>query len=71
MLKTELMAAGCTTTQQPSSQYFVSYWHIPNGSDYDRARIVKMFFSEEEKETVEAIVKHYDWPPEMPVIGKI
>jgi len=33
MPKIALLASGCTTTQQPDSKYFVSYWYIPNGSD--------------------------------------
>ena len=71
MPKIALLASGCTTTQQPDSKYFVSYWYIPNGSDYDQARVVKLFFSEDYKEEVEKIVARYDYPPEMPVICKL
>lgn len=54
---------GGTVRRTESSKFVVSLWHIPNGCDYDRAVLVKVFFDEEEG--ANRYAKMNAMPPEM------
>lgn len=61
----QLIVVGCTYSQKPTSVGYVSFWVVPGGWDYVNAYTYKLFFSEEERASVEVLVKWYEDPPEM------
>jgi hypothetical protein len=52
--------------QQEDSTHVCSMWHIPNGTDYDKAMIMYVFFSSE-KDAL-GFAAQWDAPPEMAVV---
>lgn len=46
-----------------TTTHAVTAWYIPNGSDYDAARVISVFFSSEEQAKAAAL--KFDAPPEM------
>ena len=63
MIFFESQLSGGTFERQSNSVAKVSYWHIPNGSEYDRAEIVEVFFSD--MVIAEQFAKNYSNIPEM------
>lgn len=61
----EILLAGGTVDDQGQA-YAISYWHIPNGTDYDSAVACKCFI--DDKEAADRIALSYDPPPEMAVV---
>lgn len=61
----EILLAGGTVDDQGQA-YAISYWHIPNGTDYDHAIAHKCFI--DDKEVADKIASSYDPPPEMAVV---
>jgi hypothetical protein len=47
----------------------VSFWHIPNGADYEHARAVLAYFPSEE--TAVKFEQKHSYPPEMAVVVPI
>ncbi len=52
--------------QQPDSICYVSFWYIPNGSDYDQAYVVKRYFSD--VGFANKFASKYSNPPEMAMV---
>ncbi len=50
-------------TRTAATTHVVNRWHIPNGSDYHMARVVNLFFGDEQA-AIE-YQKEYRMPPEM------
>jgi hypothetical protein len=63
---TDAVSLGGTVRPQPDTKVAVSFWHIPGGSDYERARAVQAYFSDEE--AAKRFAEKYYYPPEMAMV---
>lgn len=60
---------GGTLTEQADSVCYISYWHVPNGSDYDKASARKVYFSD--RSAAEKLAIKYQNPPELAIVVNI
>lgn len=63
MNTSEIIGAGGTLQQEPTSVAKVSFWHIPGGYDYSNAQVVLAYFSN--LEAAERFERRYHDVPEM------
>lgn len=59
----DIICAGGTLKPQEDTRFHMTVWYIPGGWDYNNARVVSGYFSEEER--VKAFVAKNHKPPEM------
>jgi hypothetical protein len=63
MNSTIILCAGGTLMHEPNSVARVTLWHIPNGTDYNRAVVLSCYFSDQVK--AQQFAAKYKNPPEL------